>query len=79
MTMRYRLLGPSGLRISEAFLGAMTFGEQGGIGEPIDECPRMLDSRPTATAGPLRHSVALDRLLVRLGSPESSATALVES
>jgi aryl-alcohol dehydrogenase-like predicted oxidoreductase len=44
MTMRYRLLGPSGLRISEAFLGAMTFGEQGGVGAPIDECRRMVDA-----------------------------------
>jgi aryl-alcohol dehydrogenase-like predicted oxidoreductase len=44
MTMRYRLLGLSGLRISEAFLGAMTFGEQGGVGAPIDECRRMVDA-----------------------------------
>lgn len=41
--MRYRLLGNSGLRVSELFLGAMTFGEQGGVGAPIDECRRMLD------------------------------------
>ena len=32
--MRYRLLGSSGLRVSELFLGAMTFGE-GGVGAPI--------------------------------------------
>jgi len=42
--MRYRLLGASGLRISEAFLGAMTFGEQGGVGAPLEECRRMLDA-----------------------------------
>jgi aryl-alcohol dehydrogenase-like predicted oxidoreductase len=30
--MRYRLFGPTGLRVSELFLGAMTFGEQGGVG-----------------------------------------------
>jgi aryl-alcohol dehydrogenase-like predicted oxidoreductase len=41
--MRYRLLGPSGLRVSELFLGAMTFGEQGGVGAPTEECRRMLD------------------------------------
>jgi aryl-alcohol dehydrogenase-like predicted oxidoreductase len=29
--MRYRLFGPTGLRVSELFLGAMTFGEQGGF------------------------------------------------
>ncbi|GAA1626373.1 hypothetical protein GCM10009733_023890 [Nonomuraea maheshkhaliensis] len=28
MSMRYRLLGRTGLRVSEVFLGAMTFGEE---------------------------------------------------
>ncbi|WP_037370456.1 aldo/keto reductase [Amycolatopsis orientalis] len=42
--MRYRLLGRTGLRVSELFLGAMTFGEQGGVGAPPDECRRMLDA-----------------------------------
>ncbi|WP_189244032.1 aldo/keto reductase, partial [Planobispora rosea] len=41
--MRYRLLGTTGLRVSELFLGAMTFGEQGGVGAPPEECRRMLD------------------------------------
>lgn len=41
--MRYRTLGTSGLRISELILGAMTFGEQGGVGAPMAECRRMLD------------------------------------
>jgi aryl-alcohol dehydrogenase-like predicted oxidoreductase len=41
--MRYRTLGRSGLRVSEFVLGAMTFGEQGGVGAPIEECRRMLD------------------------------------
>ncbi|MEN3272780.1 MAG: hypothetical protein V7636_1541, partial [Actinomycetota bacterium] len=41
--MRYRLLGTGGLRVSEMFLGAMTFGEQGGVGAPIEECKRILD------------------------------------
>lgn len=43
MIMRYRLLGNTGLRVSELFLGAMTFGEQGGVGAPLDECRRILD------------------------------------
>jgi aryl-alcohol dehydrogenase-like predicted oxidoreductase len=30
--MRYRLLGRSGLRVSELCLGAMTFGEDWGLG-----------------------------------------------
>ncbi|MER7251715.1 aldo/keto reductase [Kribbella sp. NPDC000426] len=41
--MRYRTFGTSGLRVSELILGAMTFGEQGGVGAPITECRRMLD------------------------------------
>ena len=41
--MRYRTFGTSGLRISELILGAMTFGEQGGVGAPIAECRQMLD------------------------------------
>ncbi len=41
--MRYRLMGASGLRVSEAFLGAMTFGEQGGVGAPLQECRRMVE------------------------------------
>src|SRR6185503_18581937 len=42
--MKYRTLGASGLRVSELILGAMTFGEQGGVGAPLPECRRMLDS-----------------------------------
>ena len=42
--MRYRTFGRSGLRVAEAFLGAMTFGEQGGVGAPLEECRRILDT-----------------------------------
>jgi aryl-alcohol dehydrogenase-like predicted oxidoreductase len=42
--MRYKLFGASGLRVSELFLGAMTFGEQGGVGAPPAECRRILDA-----------------------------------
>jgi aryl-alcohol dehydrogenase-like predicted oxidoreductase len=35
--MRYQLLGRTGLRVSRLFLGAMTFGEQGGVGAPPQE------------------------------------------
>lgn len=42
--MRYRLLGNSGLRVAQLFLGAMTFGEQDGAGAPVEECARMLDA-----------------------------------
>lgn len=39
--MRYRLLGNSGLRVSEVFLGAMTFGEDWGWGSSEEECRRI--------------------------------------
>lgn len=42
--MRYRTFGGTGLRVSELFLGAMTFGEQGGVGAPAEECRRILDA-----------------------------------
>ncbi|MEN3264521.1 aldo/keto reductase [Pseudonocardia sp.] len=42
--MRYRLFGDTGLRVSELFLGAMTFGEQGGVGAPPEECRRIFDA-----------------------------------
>src|ERR1700704_4719499 len=41
--MRYRLLGNTGVRISEVALGTMTFGEDWGWGAPPDVCARMLD------------------------------------
>ena len=42
--MRYGLFGASGPRVSELFLGAMTFGEQGGVGTPPEECARILNA-----------------------------------
>jgi len=42
--MRYRLLGNSGLRVSEAALGTMTFGEDWGWGAPKDEARRVYDA-----------------------------------
>jgi aryl-alcohol dehydrogenase-like predicted oxidoreductase len=41
--MRYTLLGRTGLRVSELWLGTMTFGEDWGWGAPKDACARMLD------------------------------------
>ena len=41
--MRYKLLGRSGLRVSEMCLGTMTFGEAWGWGADKAECKRMLD------------------------------------
>lgn len=42
--MKYRTFGSSGLRVCELILGSMTFGEQGGVGAPIEECRRILDA-----------------------------------
>ena len=42
--MRYRLLGSSGLRVSEAALGTMTFGEDWGWGSGKDEAKRVYDA-----------------------------------
>ena len=41
---RYRLLGPTGLRVSEICLGTMTFGTDWGWGAEEDECARILDA-----------------------------------
>jgi aryl-alcohol dehydrogenase-like predicted oxidoreductase len=42
--MRYRLLGRSGLRVSELCLGTMTFGEDWGWGSSKDESRRIFDA-----------------------------------
>jgi aryl-alcohol dehydrogenase-like predicted oxidoreductase len=43
MTMRYRLLGRSGLRVSEVALGTMTFGTDWGWGADEAECRRIVE------------------------------------
>jgi aryl-alcohol dehydrogenase-like predicted oxidoreductase len=42
--MNYRLLGRSGLRVSEVCLGTMTFGEDWGWGAPKDEARKIYDA-----------------------------------
>ena len=42
--MKYRLLGNSGLRVSEMSLGTMTFGEDWGWGSPKDESRKIYDA-----------------------------------
>ena len=42
--MRYKLLGKSGLRVSELALGTMTFGEDWGFGASKEESRRMFDA-----------------------------------
>lgn len=42
--MRYRLFGNTGLRVSELFLGAMTFGDPDTVGTSADESRRIVDA-----------------------------------
>jgi len=42
--MKYRLLGKSGLRVSEAALGTMTFGEEWGWGSPKAEAQKVYET-----------------------------------
>ncbi|MDP9093003.1 MAG: aldo/keto reductase [Actinomycetota bacterium] len=42
--MRYHTFGASGLRVSSAFLGAMTFGDRDGKGADLQESRRILDA-----------------------------------
>jgi aryl-alcohol dehydrogenase-like predicted oxidoreductase len=42
--MRYKLLGRSGLRVSELCLGAMTFGEEWGWGASMEESRRIFEA-----------------------------------
>ena len=42
--MKYRLLGKSGLRVSEAALGTMTFGDELGWGSPKPEAQRVYET-----------------------------------
>ncbi len=44
MSMRYKLLGRSGLRVSELALGTMTFGQEWGWGASKEESRRMFDA-----------------------------------
>lgn len=46
--MKYRLLGNSGLRVSEVALGAMTFGEDWGWGSPKHEARKIYDAYRSA-------------------------------
>jgi aryl-alcohol dehydrogenase-like predicted oxidoreductase len=46
--MRYKLLGRTGLRVSELCLGTMTFGEDWGWGAPKHECARILEAYAAA-------------------------------
>jgi hypothetical protein len=46
--MKYRLLGKSGLRVSEAALGTMTFGDEWGWGSPKAEAQKVYETHRVA-------------------------------
>lgn len=54
--MNYRLLGKSGLRVSEFPLGTMTFGEEWGWGTAKDEARTIYSAYPEAGGKLHRHS-----------------------
>ncbi len=54
--MRYKLLGRSGLRVSELCLGTMTFGEEWGWGAYKAESRKIFDA--FASAGRQRNSLS---------------------
>jgi hypothetical protein len=60
--MKYRLLGKSGLRVSEAALGTMTFGDERGWGSPKDEAEKVYETyRQAETSLTLRISTPAAR------------------
>lgn len=71
--MRYRLLGASGLRVSELILGTMTFGEESGPGASLEECHRMLDAYAEAGGNVIDTAINY-----RNGESESFVGALLE-
>ncbi|WP_239565667.1 aldo/keto reductase [Paenibacillus sacheonensis] len=48
MTLKFKLLGRSGLRVSEVALGTMTFGGAGGFGASKDESRKMFEAYAAA-------------------------------
>lgn len=67
--MKYKLLGKSGLRVSELSLGTMTFGEDWGWGASVDESRKIFDTYVEAgeislTPPTVIRMVAVKKLLV---------------
>jgi predicted aldo/keto reductase-like oxidoreductase len=72
--LRYRLLGRTGLRVSELFLGAMTFGDPDTVGAALEECRRILDAY--ADAGGNVVDTAINDHRRRMRGPQRPRTAL---
>ncbi|HET6865199.1 MAG TPA: hypothetical protein VFH80_04715 [Solirubrobacteraceae bacterium] len=65
--MRYKLLGSSGLRVSEMALGTMAFSEDWGWGADRDECRRIVDAYREGRSH--RQSHRIDRSGLPLATP----------
>lgn len=80
-TLRYKLLGRSGLRVSELALGTMTFGDDWGWGAPPDEARRQYERFRAAggnfvdTANNYTNGSA-ERLVGQLIAPERGSIVL---
>jgi len=76
--MKYRLLGNSGLRVSELSLGAMTFGEDWGWGSPQTEARKIYDAYRSAGGNFIRdhrQSVVLATKYTNAGPGDDSNAA----
>jgi hypothetical protein len=67
--MKYRLLGKSGLQVSEAALGTMTFGDEWGWGSPKAEAQKVYET----------YSAAAETSLETIVPPASRTAATVAS
>ena len=78
--MKYRLLGSSGLRVSEASLGTMTFGDERGWGSPKAEAQKVYETYREAggnfidTANFCRKSRLRSRIQTRVRPAPTSRT-----
>jgi len=63
--MKYRLLGKSGLRVSEASLGTMTFGDEWGWGSPKAEALKVYETYARQVETLLTRRISTPTALVR--------------
>ena len=68
--MKYRLFGKSGLGVSEAALGTMTFGQERSWGAPKDESRKVYDAfaKPVAISSTPPTSTQMERVSRSLAS-----------
>jgi hypothetical protein len=74
--MKYRLLGESGLRVSEAALGTMTFGDEWGWGSPEAEARKVYETYREAGGNSLTQLISTPAARAK-NSWASSSRAIV--